>query len=127
MVSTLVIIYLTTILIVVLIGVARFAYLTTPVKLITILVFVTLISESLASYIAYERQNNLPVYHFYVILSFWLYAFIYFQMLKQMKLRLIFIIISVLFTIFCALDSLFYQKLDKFPSINLVLSNVILV
>ena len=121
------IIYLSIILIVVLIGVVRFASLATPVKFITILLFATFISESLATYISHIHQNNMPVFHFYVILSFWIYALIYFHMLKQIRLRLIFLIISAIFTIFCAFDSLFYQKLSSFPSINIIVGNVILV
>jgi len=125
--STLIIIYLATILIVALTGVVKFASLTTPVKFITILAIATFISESLSTYIAYIHKNNEPVFHFYVILSFWIYALIYFHMLNQIRLRLIFLIISLAFTVFCALDSLFYQKLASFPSINIILSNAILV
>ncbi len=127
MTSTLMIIYLATILVVTLTGVVKFSSLTTPVKFITILAFASFISESLSFYIAYIHGNNEPVFHFYVILSFWIYAIIYFHMLKQIRLRLIFLIISLFFTIFCAFDSLFYQKLSSFPSINIILSNVILV
>ena len=127
MLSFLLILYFIVILMSIITGAAKFTTLSAPVKILTILLFTTLISESIAEYLSYKAHNNCSVYHFYVIISFWLYALIYFYLLKLMKLKLIFYMIAILFTIFCVINSLLFQRLDSFPSINFTFNNVLLV
>lgn len=109
------------------IGVVRFSGLTTPSRLLTVLCFVTLLSEAIATYLGYKSNNNSQVYHFYVILSFWIYALVFFYLLPKAKLKVVFYLIAIIYTIACVANSLFYQKLDSFPSINFTLNNFVLV
>ncbi len=120
-------IYLLTVLISGLIGAVRFKNLTVPIKILSILVWIIFLCESVAEYLSHKINNNTQVYHFYVILAFWLYVMIYFQILRSVRLKFAVIIAAILFTFFSVINSLFYQKLDSFPSINLTISDVILV
>lgn len=108
-------------------GVVRIKRLTTPVVIVSILVFVTLTTEALATWIAFRRNDNAFVAHFYVIVSFWLYSLCYFFLLKKNLRRALILLVPVLFTIFAVINSISYQKLDAFPSINTILSNVLLI
>ncbi len=125
--SLLLIIYLGVIFLTSLIGVIKFRYLTTPIKLVIIFLFITFISESTATFFSFIRKNNSSVYHFYVIISFAFYSLIYFSLLKTIKLRFSFLLMPLAFFLFCFLNSFFFQKLNNFPSINITISNVALV
>lgn len=121
------IIYLSFILVTALFGVVKFRHLTTPLRLLVLLVCYAFISESIAEYLRITIKNNPEVYHFYVIISFWLNTLIYLQILESIKTKLTFIIIAIAFTLFGILNSLLFQKLNSVPSINLTVNNVILV
>ncbi len=94
--------------------------------ILSLLVLVTLISESISTYLPYLYRSNLFVYHFYVIISFWLYSLIYFFLLEKSKLRIAALFIPVVFSAFAIFNSLNYQTLDRFPSINIIIYNVLL-
>ena len=108
-------------------GVVNYKKLSAPIRGLTHVILITLISEMTAEYLSYKKNNNSEVYHFYVIISFWLYFLIYYNLFKSIRLKLIFFNLAILFTIFCVINSLFYEKLDNIPSINLMLNNVFLV
>jgi hypothetical protein len=123
----LVAIYFGAILIDILIGVVRLKHLTTPFIVLSLLLFITFLSESIATYLPYIHLSNVVVYHFYVIIAFWLYSLIYFYLLKKSRVRGIILLVSILFSAFAIFNSLNYQKLNSFPSINIILFNVLLV
>jgi hypothetical protein len=104
-----------------------FNRLSAPMKILVFLLLATLISESFGIYLSYARRNNFQVYHFYVIVSFWLYSLIYYSLLNKMGSPFILLALPILFTIFSLINSLTYEKLDNFPSINIMASNVMLV
>lgn len=108
-------------------GVVKFSRLTTPVIILTILILVTLVSESIAAYLAHTKKDNLAVYHFYVIVAFWLYSLCYFFLLKRTKGRILILLIPVIFTLFAVINSIGYQRLSDFPSINIIVSNVLTI
>ena len=110
-----------------LVGVFNYKKLSIPIKFLTLLACMTCCSESLAKFLGHRNNNNSEVYHFYVIISFWVYFLIYFKLFKNARQKLVFLNIAIFFTIFCVINSLYYQKLDSIPSINLTVNNVILV
>src|ERR1700733_13693061 len=104
--NILVIIYFAAIFLDVSIGVVRLKYLTTPFIVLTLLLIITFLSESIATYLPYIHISNVVVYHFYVIIAFWLYSLIYFYLLKKSNLRGIVLILSILFSVFSIYNSL---------------------
>ncbi len=120
-------IYLFFILVNAIFGVVKFRQLTTPLRILVLLIWVAFISESLAEYLSQTVHNNTEVYHFYVIITFWLNTLIYLQILESRKTRLLILIMGFPFTVFCILNSLLFQNLHNFPSINLEVNNAILV
>ena len=110
-----------------LVGFIKFSNLSASGRIIVILVLVTLISESIAAYLQYDRRNNVIVYHFYVVISFCLYSLIYFFMLGKMRWKLSILVVSIAFTAFSLVNSLTFEKLDSFPAINIMISNILLV
>ena len=122
-----ILIYLIIVLIASLLGLFFFKKSALPQRIITVLLLVTLVSESISTYLPIHGFNNYPVYHFYVIIAFWLYSLIYFLFLPNQRARFFILLIPILFTIFSVINSLSFQKLDSFPSINIMTSNVILI
>jgi hypothetical protein len=126
MMTFLMYVYLSVLLIVTLIGAVRLPRLTTAIRILTAVIFITLVSESLSTYLPYRHVSNTIIYHFYVIVSFWLYSLTYFFLFIQARQRLIILVVLILYTLFALVDSLFYQKLQEFPSLNIIVYNVLL-
>ncbi|HTE10238.1 MAG TPA: hypothetical protein VK645_04695 [Chitinophagaceae bacterium] len=123
----LVILYLFIILVTAGFGLLSFRIAEAAIRVLTILLFITFLSESISVYLPMAGSSNYPVYHFYVIISFWLYSLIYFYLFKAKNIRFVVLGVPVVFTIFCIVNSMNYQRLNQFPSTNVMVSNITLV
>jgi hypothetical protein len=120
--------YLVSIVCAAVIGIGRFKRLSVPFRMVVMMLALTAVSESFATYLSFiVKLSNIPVYHFYLIVLFWLYCFIYFNLFSNARTRLVILVIAIFFTIFCVTDSLFFQKIVDFPSNNLIVCNLLLV
>jgi hypothetical protein len=120
--------YLASIVCAAIVGIGRFKYLSIPFRFLVALLITTAVSESFTTYLSFVLHvNNRPVYHFYLIIAFWLYCFIYFHLVNNARSRLLILLMAICFTIFSVIDSLFFQKIQDFPSNNLIVCNVMLV
>lgn len=108
-------------------GLIFFRKLHTAFKVVTGLLLITLCSESISRLLIYEGKPNFPVFHFYVIVSFWIYSVIYYFLMEKSRIRMGLLLIPILFTGFSFIISLYYQPLASFPSINITVSNFILI
>ena|SRR5579864_6766760 len=110
------------------VGIGRFKHLSIPFRFLVALLVTTSLSETFTTYLSFVlHSNNRPVYHFYLIIAFWLYCFIYFHLVNNARPRLLILVMAICFTIFSVIDSLFFQKIQDFPSNNLIVCNVLLV
>ena len=105
-------------------GVVRFSRLTAPVKVLVALLFITCVCEGISTSLAHSRCNNIIVYHFLVIISFWFYSFIYYLLIATPRLRLRILLIPLLYTPLALVNSLYFEKLTEFPSVNLILYGI---
>ncbi len=121
------VIYIVLIFITVVIGVVKFKTLPPPFKALVFLLFITCVSESTSLFFAYNKKMSFPVYHFYVLISFWLYSYIFQLLFKNKKIKIIMIFITLPFTAFSIINSLIIQKLTTFPSYSILISSIIIV
>lgn len=126
MLTFLMYLYLSVLLLAAVAGIVRLRRLSMPIRIVAILLVVTLISEVLSTWLPYRQIGNAIVYHFYLIVSFWLYSLTYFFLFQRARQRFIILVVPVLYTLFALIDSLYYQGLHEFPSTNIVVYNVLL-
>ncbi|MCK8522067.1 hypothetical protein M0D21_10840 [Aquimarina sp. D1M17] len=84
-------------------------------KLLYILI-VILIVESISTILWYQKINNLPVYHFYTVIEFLLIMNIYVGELSQVYSKQLFVYLSIIFTVFAVINTIFFQNLFTFNS-----------
>jgi hypothetical protein len=105
-------------------GIVRFSRLTTPARVLVLLLVSTCICEGISTTLAYRKCNNIFIYHFLVIISFWFYSYMYYLLIPASRLRLRILVIPLLYTPLALINSLYFEKLNEFPSINLILYGV---
>lgn len=120
-------IYMTAIALAALLGLISITRIRMAFKVLVVLLVLTFCSEWIAIGFGQQGKRNYQVYHFYVIVAFWMYSVIYYFLMEKARLRIALLLIPILFTGFCFLISLKYQRLDSFPSINITVSNFALI
>ena len=83
---------------------------------IVYLLIAVLIVETIANVLWYQKQNNLPVYHFYSILEFGLITYIYKDALQPLFPKRFFLFVFISFASFAILNMCFLQSLWTFNS-----------
>jgi hypothetical protein len=112
-------------LIVSIIGMVRYKKLTIPFKLITILIFLTLLLEVIAKGCAIKYKNNIPVLHIISITEYVLFSVIYYFSFKSRVIRISIITALGIFIVFFFVNSIFIQPYYRdFPS-NMVIPSEI--
>jgi len=118
--------YLLLLLLVLVTGVVRYKKLTTPFKILTLLIISTLLLEISAKICAVRFRNNLPVMHIISITQYLFYSFAYYHLFKNNIIRNSILASIFLFIIFFTVNSLLIQPYySDFPS-NAVLASEIL-
>lgn len=121
------ILYLTLLLLISILGAVRFKKLTAPFKVVVFIIWTTMVSESIAFYLALTVKMSYPVYHFYVLVSFWLYSLAFQQLFKNRQVKVTVLFITIPFTIYSIINSLFVQPIKSFPSYSIQVSGLLLV
>ena len=99
------------------IGVARYKKLTTPFKILSILIVVTLFLEALSQFCAAKYKNNLPVSHIIVLTEFVFYSLAYYSIFKNKAMRVSIIAILSIFIVLFFVNAIFIQPYHRaFPS-----------
>lgn len=119
--------YLFVLLMIVLNGMVRFKYLTIPFKVLTILIFIILLSELSTRILRVTIRNTNPAYHILCILQYWGIAFIFSKLFKRAALKKAVLVSIIPFTIVTILNTLFFQTFFKFPSSIIMLSYLIFI
>lgn len=105
-------------------GIVRFLHLPTPARVLVALLLITCIGEGVSTALAHHRCNNIIVYHFLVIVSYWCYALIYYLLITAPGLRMKILVTPLFYTIIAVVNSLYFEKLNEFPSVNLILYGI---
>jgi hypothetical protein len=119
--------YLVLLAVVFAIGLLRFRQRTTPFKALTLLVGVTFVSEVLTRLLIEMTKNSSPVYHVYVIVLYFFYAWIYRELSSDPRLKKAIVVSAAVFLLLSITNSIFYQPLRQFPSNMLMIACVLLV
>lgn len=119
--------YLVLLAVVFAIGLLRFKQRTTPFKALTLLVGVTFISEILTRVLVQMTKNSSPVYHVYVIVLYFFYAWIYRELSSDPRLKKIIVASAAIFLLMSITNTIFYQPLSRFPSNILMIACVPLI
>lgn len=83
---------------------------------LALLLLVTLVTESISNVLWYQKENNLPVYHFYTVAEFILIINVYRTVLKKFFFKNFFALITIIFISFAVLNTIFFQSLKTFNS-----------
>jgi hypothetical protein len=119
-------IYLVLLAVVFIIGVMKFRRRTLPFRLLTILIGITIISESLTRILIYYTTNSSPVYHVYGVVQYLLISTIYYGLSKQAFAKRVNAVSAAIFIAFAIFNSIIYQPVHEFPSNMLQLSSILL-
>lgn len=105
-------------------GLVRFLSLPAPARVLLLLLLLTCISEVISTSLARHRCNNIIVYHFLVIVSYWCYSLIYYLLIKAPGVRMKIIVAPLFYTVLAVINSLYVERLNEFPSVNLILYGI---
>jgi hypothetical protein len=84
-------------------------------KLVYLLITILLV-ESISNVLWFQKENNLPVYHFYSIIEFILIVNIYKDELNKLFPKRFFYILVAAFTLFAIINMCYFQNLKTFNS-----------
>lgn len=119
--------YLFLLLLIFLKGVENYSKLSTPFKVVTILIGCTLLSEMLSRIAIEIGGKSFPVYHFFIPIQFILLSSVYSYLLDNRVVKKNYRYGVVIFICLCLINGFFYQSLSKFPSNTLLLSSLIMI
>jgi hypothetical protein len=108
--------YLVLLAVVFVIGILRFDRRSGPFKAMTLLVGTTLLSEVLTRVLIGMTKNSSPVYHVYVIVLYFFYAWIYRELFTDRRLKQIIAASTAVFLVLAICNTVFLQPLRQFPS-----------
>ncbi len=108
-------IYLSALLISALIGVVNFKRLTTPFRILSILLGYTFIHECAVRIGAYYKVSLNIIYQVYILLAFSLYALIYFFSLIKHRFKIIALVVLSIIILLGMINMV--MSIDSFPSI----------
>lgn len=112
-------VYLILLLLITIYGVLNLKRLSTPFKLVTLLIGLTFLSEVLSRVLISTIKNSAPADHAYAIAEFVLIAFIYFYLFKNVRIRYALLIAIPVFIVAEIVNLLFFQSILEFPSVLL--------
>jgi hypothetical protein len=119
-------VYFFVLLIVTLFGVVNFKKLTTPFKLLTSLIGVTIVSEAGILICSRLFQSALPVYHIVAFYEYIFYSLIYYHLFKSHLIKSIILSTTFIIPAFAIVNSFFLQPYMRvFPSNLLLISNIL--
>lgn len=113
--------YLVLLAVVFVIGILRFAHRTGPFKALTLLVGTTFLSEVLTRVSIGIIKNSSPVYHVYVIVLYFFYAWIYRELFTDRRLKRIIAASATVFLLLAICNTIFLQPLLRFPSYSFMI------
>lgn len=108
-------------------GAILFKRLPNTLKVLTVFVFLTVISEILTYIFYLNGQNNLFLYHIYTFLEFGFISWIYASIFNRKYLKVIIGILSLAFISASALSLIKLESLVEFNSIQRMIELIILV
>jgi hypothetical protein len=124
--SNYIISYFILLLIVSVIGVVRYKKLTTPFKILSVLIILTLLLEITSEICAKKYKNNLPVSHFTVLSEYIFLSLTYYFIFKNKAIRTSIKIIMLIFIILFFVNAIFIQPYHSaFPSNMYTLEEII--
>jgi hypothetical protein len=119
--------YLLLLLIVSVVGFARYKQLGKPFKILTILIACTLVSESIKKVYGRTYHNNMPVSHIWAVIEFSFTAIIYYYLVNNAVLKKIIIGSIAAMMVLAVVNILYFEHLDQFPSLTLEASHIVYV
>jgi hypothetical protein len=109
-------IYLALLLIGFIAGLFKFRYLSIQLKIITALLGITFISETISRVLVFKIRNSNPVYHFYAPLEILALGIFFFVSTSGTFFRKMIFISFLSLLLFSIINSIFFQKIMTFNS-----------
>jgi hypothetical protein len=110
------------------IGVVRYKKLTTPFKILSILIILTLLLEIASKICAVKYKNNLPISHITTLTEYVFFSLIYYFLFKNKLVRISIMVMLATFTIVFVINSIFIQPYYRyFPSNMFVPSKIVCI
>ncbi|WP_298319870.1 hypothetical protein [uncultured Aquimarina sp.] len=109
------------------VSIFRYKFLNSSQRKLSILVLCIVITETTSRLLWYQKINNLPVYHFYIIIEFLLIMYIYRDELSGLFSKLFFVVLGFGFIIFSIINTFFFQDLSTFNSNATTLLGVLVI
>lgn len=110
-----------------LISVFRYKFLNKIQKRLLLLIVTNVAVESISRLLWYNKINNLPLYHIYTVIEFFLITNIYKSALSKLFPQHFFTVSSILFTFLAILNTLFFQGIFTFNSNMTTLMGLIII
>jgi hypothetical protein len=101
--------------------------LTTPFILLTVLIFVTIVSESLSHIAAHQIKNNSTIFHLYAPIEFTIKSAIYYLLFRHTIIKKIVFIVVFLFAAFVIYNAAYLQAIDQAPFNNNTVACIVFI
>jgi hypothetical protein len=100
-----------------------------PFRILLLLLFLTLVEESLAEYCAHVYSTNLIVYHFFIIIEYSLFALIFYYILENKYFKYFILSTLIVFAPLSILNSIYIQRFsdDEVNSTAILTESILLV
>lgn len=109
-------------------GIMYFRIVSRPFLFLILLVWLVLISELFAKYVSYVwHQSNNFVYHIFTPFEFFIYGFIYSQLLGDKKLKIVISILVLFIFVFEVINTFFLQSIHQSNTNTIIVENIFLV
>lgn len=109
------------------VGIIRYKKLTRPFKVLAWSVIISFFLELLSYIFAVRFKNNAPIAHIENIVWYIFYAIIYYDLLKNEKLKKTILVSIVIVTVFGLVNALFLQPFHVFPTYTTVVTQTLYV
>jgi hypothetical protein len=96
-------------------------------KLLGLQLGLAIVIESLSSYLARRDNNNMPIYHLYVVFEMIIFSIVFRALLNDIIRRRTMIIITSLFSALAILNCCYLQPIDKLPTFTRALESLVIV
>jgi hypothetical protein len=107
------------------IGVVRYKKLTTPFKILSILIILTLLLETLSKICAVKYKNNLPIAHVSILTEYVFFLLTYYFLFKNKLMRVSILVVLIIFVILSIINSIFIQPYYRYYPSNMFIPSEI--
>jgi len=96
-------------------------------KIFPVFLFITIVEEEVASYLASQGKPNLIIYDFYSVLAFCFYFFVFYQIILNARMKKFLIFLMICFPLISLWNIIYFQGFNSFITMTFSLGSLLVV